>query len=79
MTRMPRSLRLALLGALSSAFLASLAPAAPAADDAVSHEAESAVVKVFSTIRRPDIVKPWTKQAPSDASGTGSSSRASES
>src|SRR6185295_9144824 len=28
-------------------------------------------VKVFSTMRRPDMFKPWTKQAPSEASGTG--------
>lgn len=28
-------------------------------------------MKVFSTIRRPDIVKPWSKQAPGEASGSG--------
>jgi len=64
MTRTLCSLRFVLLGALSIPFLASVAPAAAPADEPVSHEAENAVVKVFSTIRRPDIVKPWSKQAP---------------
>lgn len=31
----------------------------------------SSVVKVFSTMRYPDMVKPWTKQAPADATGSG--------
>src|SRR5262249_14219397 len=30
-----------------------------------------AVVKVFSTMRRPDIAKPWSKQAPVEATGSG--------
>ena len=71
MTRTLRSLRLALLGALSIPLLTAGARAAAPADEPVSHEAENAVVKVFSTIRRPDIVKPWSKQAPVDASGSG--------
>jgi S1-C subfamily serine protease len=29
------------------------------------------VVKVFSTVRRPDPYKPWTKESPSDVTGTG--------
>jgi S1-C subfamily serine protease len=29
------------------------------------------VVKVFSTMRYPDLGKPWTKQAPNEATGTG--------
>jgi S1-C subfamily serine protease len=71
MTRTLCSLRFVLLSALWIPFLASVAPAAAPADEPVSHEAENAVVKVFSTIRRPDIVKPWSKQAPGEASGSG--------
>jgi S1-C subfamily serine protease len=41
------------------------------AEDALSHEAENAVVKVFSTMRRPDVAKPWSKQAPVEATGSG--------
>jgi len=37
----------------------------------IAHEAEAAVVKVFATMRRPDIEKPWSKAAPVDATGTG--------
>jgi S1-C subfamily serine protease len=32
---------------------------------------ESSVVKVFSTVRHPDPFKPWTKQAPSEITGSG--------
>ncbi len=32
---------------------------------------ENAVVKVFSTLRYPDPFKPWTKQAPSEVTGSG--------
>jgi S1-C subfamily serine protease len=32
---------------------------------------ESAVVKVFSTVRYPDLYKPWTKHAPSEITGSG--------
>src|ERR1700733_5305695 len=38
---------------------------------AISHDAESAVVKVFSTLRHPDLAKPWTKQAPGEVTGSG--------
>ena len=31
----------------------------------------NSVVKVFSTLRYPDVYKPWTKDSPSDATGTG--------
>jgi S1-C subfamily serine protease len=31
----------------------------------------NAVVKVFSTMRYPDVVRPWTKQQPSEVSGSG--------
>src|SRR6266478_5885453 len=44
--------------------------------DATSSESkagtvENSVVKVFSTARYPDFYKPWTKQAPIEATGTG--------
>ena len=32
---------------------------------------ENSVVKVFSTARYPDIYRPWTKQAPTDVTGSG--------
>ena len=32
---------------------------------------ESSVVKIFSTVRYPDASKPWTKQAPTEISGSG--------
>ena len=38
---------------------------------AIAHDAESAVVKVFATIRRPDLLKPWTKQSPAEVTGSG--------
>src|SRR4051812_27520562 len=49
---------------------ASPAPAAPALKipDAV---VENSVVKIFATMRYPDPFKPWAKQAPFDATGTG--------
>lgn len=43
--------------------------AAPAA--AVSGGFESSVVKVFSTMRYPDLYRPWTKDAPRDMVGSG--------
>ena len=39
------------------------APALPAV--------ENSVVKIFTTVRRPDPYKPWTKAAPSDITGSG--------
>ena len=65
----------ALAGLLLVTFLA-LSPARAAqtgtqTEGALSHEAENAVVKVFSTMRRPDIAKPWSKQAPVEATGSG--------
>src|SRR4051794_14639834 len=32
---------------------------------------ENSVVKVFSTVRQPDPSRPWTKQEPSEISGSG--------
>lgn len=49
-------------------------PAAPTAAGAAIEAppgVENSVVKIFSTIRLPDSFKPWTKQSPSEASGTG--------
>jgi S1-C subfamily serine protease len=37
----------------------------------ISERVEGAVVKIFSTMRYPDVGRPWTKQAPADATGTG--------
>ncbi|MDQ6808264.1 MAG: trypsin-like peptidase domain-containing protein, partial [Verrucomicrobiota bacterium] len=36
-----------------------------------SRAVENAVVKVFSTLRFPDLYKPWTKQGPHEISGSG--------
>jgi S1-C subfamily serine protease len=41
-------------------------PVTPGADPV-----ENSVVKVFSTVRYPDLFRPWTKQSPADISGTG--------
>jgi S1-C subfamily serine protease len=43
----------------------------PEPSAAMSHHAENAVVKVFATLRRPDPVKPWTKQGPQEVTGSG--------
>jgi S1-C subfamily serine protease len=40
---------------------------APDRNDAV----ENSVVKVFSTVRYPDYYRPWTKESPSEITGTG--------
>ncbi|HWN93932.1 MAG TPA: trypsin-like peptidase domain-containing protein [Methylomirabilota bacterium] len=45
--------------------------AAPATGDAKSSLVENSVVKVFSTVRYPDFYRPWTKQAPTEATGSG--------
>src|SRR6516162_10207817 len=59
-----------LAGALGTA--AAAAPKAAAEPSpAIAHEAESAVVRVFSTIRRPDVARPWSKAAPIEAFGSG--------
>ena len=58
-----------LAGTLTPAVAAQPKPAEPS--PAIAHEAESAVVKVFSTMRRPDVARPWSKSAPIEASGSG--------
>ena len=69
------ALRFAVCGCLLAGALAPGAGAAPqpAAEPspAIAHEAESAVVKVFSTMRRPDVARPWSKASPLEAFGSG--------
>jgi len=48
-----------------------LLTAPPASSEAVPDTVERSVVKVFTTVRYPDPFKPWTKQAPSEISGSG--------
>jgi len=45
--------------------------AATTPEPAVSRDAENAVVKVFSTVRLPDLSRPWAKQPPQEISGSG--------
>lgn len=50
------------------------APAAattPAPAQPIPANLENSVVKVFSTLRRPDPFKPWSKAAPSEVTGSG--------
>jgi S1-C subfamily serine protease len=47
------------------------APPAAAAKVAIPSNIENAVVKVFSTLRRPDPFKPWSKSAPFEITGSG--------
>jgi S1-C subfamily serine protease len=63
--------RIAPCSALAALLLApgGWAAEAPAAE--ISHAAENSVVKVFSTMRLPDLARPWSKNAPVEASGSG--------
>ena len=54
---------------LTGALVASLCGVAEAQNDAKA--LENSVVKVFSSMRFPDPYKPWTKQAPTEATGSG--------
>jgi len=47
------------------------APAAAAAGSSIPSNVANAVVKVFSTMRYPDPTRPWTKQAPTEATASG--------
>ena len=47
------------------------ATAAPAPVETRADTVANSVVKVFSTMRYPDLYKPWTKDAPSEATGSG--------
>jgi S1-C subfamily serine protease len=70
--RCSTALLLALLGTASIAPVSfSCAAAAQDSAPAVPANVENAVVKVFSTLRYPDPFKPWTKQAPSEVTGSG--------
>src|SRR5436305_7363474 len=52
-------------------------PAAPAITESTtpqvtpSSTVENSVVKVFASARYPDLAKPWTKQAPTEVTGSG--------
>ncbi len=51
-----------------------VAPSAPTASPAVQEKPDvigNSVVKIFATIQRPDVYKPWIKQSPSDITGSG--------
>ena len=59
-----------LISAASFVLLATSAPARaqePAKADAI----RESVVKVFSTIRSPETIRPWQKGSPHEASGSG--------
>jgi S1-C subfamily serine protease len=46
--------------------------AAPKETEAqISEQVEGAVVKIFATTRRPDLSRPWTRQAPAEVTGSG--------
>ena len=47
------------------------AAAPAAAPEKIAPAIEDSVVKVFSTLRLPDMYKPWTKQSPEDVTGSG--------
>ena len=65
------SKRIVLRG-LGLVFVGAAQAAAAHAGDAVQPQAlENSVVKIFSTMRFPDPFKPWTKQAPSEATASG--------
>jgi S1-C subfamily serine protease len=64
------------LSACFSAFMLVCGAAAPVyaattPEPAVSRDAENAVVKVFSTVRLPDLSRPWAKAPPQEISGSG--------
>src|SRR6266851_5607839 len=67
---MARSKRIVLLG-LGLSFIGAAQTAGAHADAAQPQALENSVVKIFSTMRLPDPFKPWTKQAPSEATASG--------
>ena len=72
LTSLPRRLAPAFfVAAFVTAAFAQDKPAADAKPEAKSSTLENTVVKIFSTSRRPDLYRPWTKQAPGEATGTG--------
>src|SRR5882724_8953287 len=46
-------------------------PSSAAPSETPSPTVENSMVKVFSTLRLPDPYRPWTKQQPSEVSGSG--------
>ena len=50
---------------------ASTVASTPAPATPIPANLENSVVKVFSTLRRPDPYKPWTKAAPAEVTGSG--------
>jgi S1-C subfamily serine protease len=58
-------------GAGGGASTTATASASTDQDPAVSRVVENAVVKVFATMRYPDVSRPWTKEAPTEATGSG--------
>jgi S1-C subfamily serine protease len=70
----PKRMHLLVVGVLfSGALLIGAAPGAAARTTEVAQPPalENSVVKIFSTMRYPDPFKPWTKQAPSEATASG--------
>jgi S1-C subfamily serine protease len=67
------TLNVAVLAAAPDSTAAKTNPAtlAAASGESKSSTVENSVVKVFSTMRYPDFYKPWTKQAPSESTGSG--------
>src|SRR5438067_1660638 len=57
-----------LVASTFGAHAAETVPPAPA--PAVAAAVSNSVVKVFSTVRRPDPLKPWSKSAPQEISGS---------
>src|ERR1700744_5113340 len=67
---MARYARITLLG-IGALFTAAAFAAPHSGEQAASPALENSVVKIFSTMRYPDPFKPWTKQAPSEATASG--------
>jgi S1-C subfamily serine protease len=63
----------AVVGPALAAMMGLAAPTGAAAvdDDAAEMKIRDSVVKVYATMRTPDLTKPWAKQSPGEASGTG--------
>ena len=59
------------LQALATEQDATTTPASPTPPEVQAPDVANAVVKVFSTMRYPDVVRPWTKQQPSEVTGSG--------
>jgi S1-C subfamily serine protease len=57
--------------AADAAATASAATATAVPAEVEAPDVANAVVKVFSTMRYPDVIRPWTKQQPSEVTGSG--------